>query len=249
MSENNELLNEIESSSKELREVLDGIIDCFFQGNFNEAIKMLENFYEKHERHLYSVISEYMIDKSNEEKIPFFAYGIRELINKVEDSEEKKNFKKKLFKLYDHIQLEYTRLISVTKKLEQQIRVSEITIERFENKMGELNIKAEKLDDKIRNMEKEYIAILGIFSAVVLAFVGEMAFSTSVLENMYQIEHVENVIAIITMIGIVFANILFLLFNFVSYLVKGVNLIPYRKVFKADCGIAIFIIILLLIAA
>lgn len=241
---------EIEDSSNELRKVLDEISDRFFASDFEGAIKILEGFYKENKRHLYSAISQYIIDyKDEQEKIAYLAYGISEIINNLETNACDSDFKKQLLKLYDHIQLEYIRLTSVTQKLEAQIRESRNASCELERKTTELGDKAEEIERKMEGMQKEYIAILGIFSAIVLAFVGEMAFSTSVLENMYQIERTENIIAIITMIGIVFANILFSLFNFVSYLVKGVNVISYHKIFWADFVIAIFIIILLLIAA
>lgn len=241
---------EIENITNELRKVLDEISNKFFDGDFEGATKILEVFYERHNRHLYSAISQYIFEyKDDQEKIAYLAYGISEIIDSLNGNSCKSELKKQLLKLYDHIQLEYIRLTSITQKLEAQIRESKNASVELENKINILSEKAKEIEKKLGGMEKEYIAILGIFAAIVIAFVGEMTFSTSVLENMYQIEHVENIIAIITMIGAVFANILFLLFNFVSYLVKGRNLLSYQKVLKVDCFIAVFIMALLLMTA
>ena len=40
-----------------------------------------------------------------------------------------------------------------------------------------------------KDVQKEYIAILGIFAAVVLAFTGGIAFTTSVLQNIHMVSY------------------------------------------------------------
>lgn len=212
---------EIENSANELRKVLDEISNEFFNDDFENATKILEDFYERHKRHLYSAISQYIIDyKDDEERIAYLAYGISEIIDSLDDKSCNSELKKQLLKLYDHIQLEYIRLTSVTQKLEAQIHESKNASVELESKINALSEKAEELEKKLGGMEREYIAILGIFAAIVIAFVGEMTFSTSVLENVHNLGDIFTIIVVIAMVGLSFANILFSLFYFVGKIVK-----------------------------
>lgn len=52
----------------------------------------------------------------------------------------------------------------------------------FANSIGEAK---ENLQKQIKGVEKEYITILGIFAAIVLAFVGGITFSNSVLAKYF----------------------------------------------------------------
>ena len=63
-------------------------------------------------------------------------------------------------------------------------------------------------------MQKEYSAIVGIFAAIVLAFTGGMAFSSSVLENIDKAS-VYRITLIAFVIGLVFFNLIWLLIDFI----------------------------------
>ena len=76
-----------------------------------------------------------------------------------------------------------------------------------------------EVESKLDNSQKEYITILGIFAAVVLAFTGGIAFSTSVLNNIAQAS-VYRTIFISLVIGLVLINMLFGLFYYINSLVN-----------------------------
>ena len=78
--------------------------------------------------------------------------------------------------------------------------------------------KQKKTADGLRSMQKEYIAILGIFAAVVLAFTGGIAFSTSVLQNIHKVS-VYRIALIALVIGFVLVNIIYGLFYYIDRLV------------------------------
>lgn len=65
-----------------------------------------------------------------------------------------------------------------------------------------------KVENELASQQREYIAILGIFAAVVLAFTAGIAFSTSVLENISGVS-IYRMAGITLLIGIVLTNILF----------------------------------------
>lgn len=93
-----------------------------------------------------------------------------------------------LRKLFDHVNLDVTR-IQYTDNLLQRNSKSEDIKNLFDN-FSEADKNMKKIESSFRDVRKkldnsqnEYIAILGIFSSVVLAFTGGMAFSSSVLNN------------------------------------------------------------------
>lgn len=149
-------------------------------------------------------------------------------------------------KLYDHINLDIARMSysdAQDWKLTQQeelskikTRVANVSLEldnkktqidnlvkqagNLATKVGDVSTKADKLQEKMENSQKEYIAILGIFSAVVLAFTAGIAFSTSVLENIHHAS-VYRLIFICCIIGLVLTDIIFLMFRYVEKIVHG----------------------------
>ena len=93
------------------------------------------------------------------------------------------------------------------------------------------------LHKEIKGVEKEYITILGIFAAIILAFVGSFTFSTSVLNNIASVGVIElSVVALV--IGIVLFNLIAYLIDFlkeindkVDYDAKGKKTVgPYRRI-------------------
>ena len=60
----------------------------------------------------------------------------------------------------------------------------------------------EESHKEIKGIQKEYITILGIFAAIMLAFVGAFTFSTSVLNNLGKADTLE-LVAVAIVIGLV----------------------------------------------
>lgn len=148
-------------------------------------------------------------------------------------------------KLYDHVNLDIARILysdAGDRKtsgeeaiIELQTQVSGIKVEVHKAKIAqgsiekEFKITNEELQKAQKNVEKElgkqqreYIAILGIFAAVVLAFTAGIAFSTSILENINTVS-VYRIIIVSLIVGIVLVNILFSLFYYIDRLVNGKN--------------------------
>ena len=108
---------------------------------------------------------------------------------------------KAIIKLYDHTNLEVARinytkqLNNVTKsdlastkellqKQKEEFDNAKSETEMIRNTLGEETDKANKrIEDSQKQMQNEYVTILGIFAAIVLAFTGGMTFSSSVLNN------------------------------------------------------------------
>ena len=141
------------------------------------------------------------------------------------------DIRKEIIKLYDHTNLDISR-INYTKRMagetQSELARAKVLIEDLKNKLAEsdvaraeavnhLNTESSKLKEEVRDgqkkMQNEYITILGIFAAIVLAFTGGMTFSSSVLENIDKAS-IYRMITIVLILGLVLSNLIWLLIDF-----------------------------------
>lgn len=202
----NQLIYDLAKNQEVLKETKDRVL----------YFKRLENIYHKKDddnfRHYYSDIFACLtqIDADPEkgsievlaENMQIIKDGYMGDVNN-DTSGNPINITQEIIKLYDHINLDISRLnytkritsdtqaeLSKTKllidQLQFQIEESKVFSEDTNKEFSE---KAEKLSEEIKTgqkkMQNEYITILGIFAAIVLAFTGGMMFSSSVLENLH----------------------------------------------------------------
>ena len=153
---------------------------------------------DKLDRILYSEISNYIFGL-NSIKRPTFYSNIERLLlyvlndnNKVDD-----DTKKIVIKIYDHVQLNINQIENASNIFKNSI----------------MDAKS-KLHDEIKGIEREYITILGIFASIVLAFVGGITFTTSVLQNIDKVS-VFRLILTVDVIGAVLVNVIYLLISFI----------------------------------
>lgn len=123
------------------------------------------------------------------------------------------NITDEIFKLYDHVNLDIARFTTLKetgdKNKSEQRRMNGLVSE-IEKKQEEL----ENTIPDIKDMQKSYISILGIFASIVLAFTGGMAFSTSVLDNIYK-SSIYRTIIVVSLVGMVFIVMIWLLLDFI----------------------------------
>lgn len=152
----------------------------------------------KLDRILYSEISNYVFSldmtqrgvfATNLEKL--LLYSLDDKNNVGEDS------KKLIIKIYDHFQL----------ALHQIENVNNI----FANGIEEAK---QNLKKEVKGIEKEYISILGIFASIVLAFVGGITFSTSVLQNISAVS-IFRLLLVVDFLAFVLINVIYILVKFI----------------------------------
>ena len=102
------------------------------------------------------------------------------------------------------------------------------------------NTLSEEIQTSQKKMQNEYITILGIFAAIVLAFTGGMSFTSSVLENLYK-SSIYRIIFVSLIIGCILFNLIWLLIDFI----RNVNEKTIRKVWMFWFFNILFIYILL----
>ena len=167
-------------------------------------------------RLLYSELSNYMFDLNNQDQSNFLSNLDRMLEHIVylrnrEDSTEVDDIEKIMTKIYDHYYLVQNQMGMVQRKVDDGVKRT-----REENQK------------EIRILQKDYIAILSIFSAVVLAFSGGLTFSASVLENISDAS-IYKLIIVALIIGLVLINLFFGLFYYINKILdKEDNLKPLK---------------------
>lgn len=148
------------------------------------------------------------------------------------DGDKLIDISKSIIKLFDHTNLEVARInytkqlnnatksdLASTKELLQKQREefdnTKSETETIRNTLREETEKAnKKIEDNQKQMQNEYVTILGIFAAIVLAFTGGMTFSSSVLNNISKAS-VYRLSLISFIIGLVFFNLIWVLIDFV----------------------------------
>lgn len=130
-------------------------------------------------------------------------------------------------KLYDHVSLDIARILysdAGDRKTSGEEAIIDVQsqIKQIQTEVDKAKVAQKNVENELGKQQKEYIAILGIFAAVVLAFTGGIAFSTSVLNNINAISSYR-IIVVSLIIGLVLINILFGLFFYVDRLVNGLN--------------------------
>ena len=192
--------------------------------DFEDILSELTKIYAKEYRHYYSSISgliyserrnsnnpEMLLDLLGTNNTEFHGYVVKKFENKKESEMEEKILSK-CNKLYDHIDLEVVRLREYDTQIKEAVQKIDIKINEFNTKS---EMKNKELADDARKMKNEYVSILGIFASIVLAFVGGLTFSTSVLSNIGNAS-VYRVIVVACIVGMTFSFIIWLLFHFVE---------------------------------
>lgn len=102
-----------------------------------------------------------------------------------------------IIKLYDHCQLAFHQVENTRELFDENVEVVK-----------------EKIQVDIKEIEKEYITILGIFAAIVLAFVSGLVFSNSILKYMSNVS-IFRLIIVIDLLAVVLVTTIYLLIKFI----------------------------------
>ncbi|MCM1167577.1 MAG: hypothetical protein NC299_16360 [Lachnospiraceae bacterium] len=130
----------------------------------------------------------------------------------------------KLLDLNDRVSFQISLLASsqtdAIKQLNEAFYTTHEEIHDSQNKLDASRKELDEMRGAMESAQKEYIAILGIFAAIILAFISNITFSTSVLQNMHQAS-IYRVLLIVVLIGFVLVNTLFILFKFIQELTRA----------------------------
>lgn len=178
-------------------------------------------------RHRYADICELVFDKLERSGsktdcgVPYPVNCLAENIRIIQEALDDSGYQaqaRSVLKLADHIDLEKTRLTHYIEQkktlLEFNSAIATMRDERDEGerKRNELEREFEERLDKTR---MEYIAILGVFAAVVLAFNGSIGFSTSAMGALGTGGGVRAIVLLAALVGFVLVNTVCILLVFI----------------------------------
>lgn len=205
------LLEESNRRQKQLQEIM---LDMAEQLLSNEEVEnvldKLQRIYQDNFRHQYSMFFQLtaLIRDDGKYSIDFLMENIRKLQISVDEKYQVQDktydiLYRQLQKINDHLQLEIARY----KYYATSTQIDDLN----KSVTDALNLVADTREQKeeVREIKNQLITILGIFTAIVVAFVGQMAFSTSVLANMDKATPFQ-LAAVILAIGFGFINLIFI---------------------------------------
>ena len=159
---------------------------------------------------------------------------IKDGYKSVNNGSNKENIdiSKEILKLYDHVNLEISRINytkTITNKTQSDIIQTREIINEVNNKIEETNNtiadqlkEIEQTADSLKReitanqkeIQSEYITILGIFSSIVVVFVGGINFSSAIFENINK-SSIYRLSFTICLVGIVLFNMMWVLLDFI----------------------------------
>lgn len=224
-------------SNSKLIEVLDYLAKQEFDSEEQYEIALARFKEVDFEDSKYSTIFEFLV-KSQAEQKGFGALN-ENLKNLIEDKDkelsENEVLKKNITKTYDYLQLEYQRYKELNnlredlKNIQNETKKEKANLSRIKSEINKTNTEAKQI-------QTQYITILGIFASIIMTFVGGLTFSTSVLSHMHEVS-IYRLVFVICCIGALVFNILFALFGFILKIVdKKVN---YLALFVVNIGFVI----------
>lgn len=221
------------------RDALSSLASLKYSLDENEA-KSLSNFFVKlyfdmHEdfRHMYSdvyvVIKKYLKSGGKlDEDIPFEAVNLSNNIGLIEKeliaAGSCADVIRNVRKLHDHIELENKRIeYMATQNKVQHGSIKKVKRQFEENLTRKVNDAERAFKQKVetdieeaqQKLQRNYITILGIFAAIVVAFMSGTAFSSSVLENIDKAS-IYRISFIVLIVGFFMFNLVCALFIFLN---------------------------------
>lgn len=170
-----------------------------------------------------------------------------------------------LRKLYDHVSLDIARIqysnagddrlaqSNEIKDLHDKISVMQTELEAAKTNLKNLGLNLEETNKSfkkskraLKGLQKEYVAILGIFASIVLAFTGGLSFSSAVLSNIAQ-SSIYRISAISLILGLVLTNVIFGVFFYLNNLIKGKSKLNTQLIWISN-GILLFLLACVIIA-
>lgn len=122
-----------------------------------------------------------------------------------------------LKKLYDHASLEMARM-NYAKRNEEFATSHEEALQLLKSDLSNCKSDLQTMERSMKDAQKDYIAILSIFAAVVIVFFSGVGFSSSVLANIHQAE-IARVITGIVLLGMVLFDVIWFLFELLKDLI------------------------------
>ena len=224
-----------------------------------EFIEFFSRLYEGEcpYRHLYSNVCAVMYEHLNtdpdklDDGVPYPARNLAsnmELIYRsIEVTDRPESVKRSVYKLYDHIELENTRM----KYMAQQNKAQIEGVGKLHKEVEDVGAKAMAIREDMANMQddlqRNYVTILGIFAAIVIAFAAGSTFSSSIILSMASVS-IYRLAFVMMALGLFLFDLVMALFFFicrVSRFKEGEHLPVLVKWVNGIAVIAVAVVVVL----
>lgn len=197
--------------------------------NTGDYVEEFMQLYEIGWRHSYSILTQYFLENTEsqdkfEENLTDLIDKLSQIINYIYKNEKVLSNKYKSYcncrrnveKLIDHLSLELSRKKYIEKlyaNVFNQAKKSIQSVKNIEKEIKAFDSKVEVAKEESKNLKRESITILGIFSSIIGVLVAGVGLSSAIFSNM---DSVTNwlLCALTTLIVLFISNTLFRLFNF-----------------------------------
>jgi uncharacterized protein YbjQ (UPF0145 family) len=239
----------MDSNSQEFSKLIRDFISIDLLNNTElEAFyNRLQSFYVAGERHSYSEISSIIFNSENDEDNEILALKAKKLVKMAEERQELTSQQQidKFKKFLDHINLailqkEYIkgyvmRFDNKNNALERNIKETE---KKALNAISNIRMKIKELNENKTKIYSEFISILGIFSAIVLAAFGGLQILSNILGNIQNVKTSKLLVFSSFSVSAIF-TLLFILFNGIAKL-TGKNIRSCSCSKEIECHHSIF---------
>ncbi len=153
----------------------------------------------------------------------------------------------KLLKLRDHLELDIQRsaIIQEEKGIANEIKEYRSKVNDYETKIEELNRKTEELNSSFKSYPVQTVTVLGIFSAIVLAFTGGLNFLSGSFSEIATADPIK-VILIVLVCGFILYNVILLLL-FTILKILNINEVSRKHKLWDPCIVFNAIILVLMV--
>lgn len=200
----------------------------------NSLCNTVRQYYIDNKRHKYSEVSTFLMETSD---IEYLLENLRKIQVSLNESKNDEEDAKRVFKLIDHITLELNRTKYNSKNFsEMQVSAMNFVLnnamKEIKTSNDELRLEQkQKIDEEVEEFRKEtkglkgkvedsytqFVAILGIFSAIVMVFFGGMTAFSSLFTTMQYISRYK-LVFITTLVGMLIFNFIFMFFYILAKL-------------------------------
>lgn len=207
--------------------------------------EQLSQVYADGFRHRYSDISAFLGNNSPDVYSSLDNW-LTAVSSYAEENDQDGETAPKIIKLLDHIRLEMIR-IDRMKAVAQYASQSSLINEQIHAIAQETSDMVTVAEEKVKRFHEQSIAILSIFSAVILAFMGGISFSSGVLGSIAQASMFRLIVTIL-LLGFVLFNSIFILMRFIAYMLYKKDSNRFKNGIKWFNGALLTIFLVLVVA-
>lgn len=197
---------------------------------------LLSFYNNKKVRHSYASISGTLqtMRSSEAAETSILMYNLDVLLNEVIPDSELAHVSDKIYKFYDHCQLELSRF-NYFDSIFWRSDSAQKDYDRLQSNLSDSKEKIDILNKQIDGAKIENITILSIFAAIALAAIGGLSFTGNILKQINEAS-IYRLIMVISMTGFVLFNTLFMLIYMISRIIgKSIYTICPETGAIADC--------------